>query len=89
MKAIIQSVAVIIIGFQMMNASKVLAEEAKVSKNVTQEVAEAEKLPPDQEKTEEGEASGNVEDCEPSNDSVDARDGVDKKNLDECEAMVK
>ncbi len=89
MKANIQNVAAIILSFQMMNASAVLANKETVPEGVKQEVIDAEKQPAEQEKTEQGEASGNVEDCEQSNDSGDKQYGVDKKNLDECEEMVK
>ena len=89
MKAIIQNVVAIILGFQMINASVVLADEEKVPESVTQDVAEAEKQPPEQEKTEEGEASGNVEDCEQPNDSGNAEDGVDQKDLDACKELIK
>ncbi len=89
MKANIQNVAAIILGFQMMNASAALADEEKVPESVTQDVVEAEKKSPEQEKREEGEASGNVEDCEQSNDSGDAEDGVDQKDLDACNELIK
>ncbi len=89
MKANIQNVAAIIISLQMINASSVLADEEKVPESVAQEVAETEKQPPEEEKTEEGEASGNVEDCEPAGHSGDSQDGVEKKNLDNCEELVK
>ncbi len=89
MKANIQNVVAIILGFQMMNASTVLADKEKVPESVTQDVAEAEKRPPEQEKTEEGEASGNVADCEHSNDSGDVEDGVDQKDLDACDELIK
>ena len=89
MKANIQNVAALIISCQMLNASIVLADEETVPENVTQEIIEDEKKQPEQEQTEEGEASGNVEDCELLVDSGDAQDGVDKKNLDKCDAMIK
>ncbi len=89
MKANIQNVAALIISCQMLNASIVLADEETVPENVTQEIIEDEKKQPEQEQTEEGEASGNVEDCELLVDSGDTQDGVDKKNLDKCDAMIK
>ena len=89
MKANIQIVAAIILSCQMLNTSTVLADEGKVTEKVTQEISEAEKKQSEKEKTEEGEASGNVEDCEQLVESGDAQDGVDKKDLDECEAMIK
>ena len=89
MRANIQNVAAIIISCQMLSASVVLADEEKVPEKVTQEIIEAEQKKPEKEKTEEGEASGNVEDCEQLVDSGDAQDGVDKKNLDKCDAIIK
>ena len=89
MRANIQNVAAIIISCQMLSASVVLADEEKVPEKVTQEISETEENRPENEKTEEGEASGNVEDCEQLVDSGDAQDGVDKKNLDKCDAMIK
>lgn len=89
MKANIQNVAAIIISLQMMSASLALADEEKVPESVAQEVAETEMQTPEQEKTEEGEASGNVEDCEPTNVSGDSGDPVEKKDLDECDELVK
>ena len=89
MKVNIQNVAAFIISCHMLNASVVLADEEKVPEKVVQEVIEAEEKKPEKEQTEEGEASGNVEDCEQLVDSGDAQDGVDKKNLDKCDAMIK
>lgn len=89
MRANIQNVAAIIISCQMLNATVVLADEEKVPEKVTQKIIKAEEKTPEKEQTEEGEASGNVEDCEQLVDSGDAQDGVDKKNLDKCDAMIK
>ena len=89
MKASIHNVAAIIISLQLMYTSSVLADEEKVPESVAQEVAETEKQPPEEEKTEEGEASGNVEDCEQANDAGDSQDSVEKKDLDNCDEMVK
>ncbi len=89
MKANTQIVAAIVLSCQMLNTTIVLADEGKVSEKVTQEIIEVEKKQPEKEQTEEGEASGNVEDCERLVESGDAQDGVDKKDLDECEAMIK
>ena len=81
--------AAISLGFIMLNASVVHAGEAEITEKVKQEVVQGEKQNSEQEKTEEGEASGNVEDCEQSNESARTQDGVDKKELDDCEALVK
>lgn len=89
MRVTIQKSAAIILGFYLMHASAVFAEDAKVPDSVTEEVVEAEKQTPEQEETEEGEASGNVEDCEPAHEADDAQEEVEEKNLDECEPMIK
>lgn len=89
MKGTIQNVAAIILSLQMMNTSAVLAQESKVPEITRQEVVDAEKQKPELEKTEEGEASGNVEDCEQTSESGVAQDSADKKDLDECKALIK
>ena len=89
MRPTIQYVAAVSFSVFMMTASTAFSDEDKVPEDVKQEVVEAEKQTPEAEKTEEGEASGNVEDCERSNKSDDPEDAVESKNLDKCEEMVK
>lgn len=89
MSVAIRNIAVVLLSALLMSISVVYADDSKVSESVKQEIIDAEKKKSEAEKSEEGEASGNIIDCEQTNESADAQDDVDNKDLDECEALIK
>lgn len=89
MRKTLLKAAAVILGLHMLNASVLHADEAKVPDKINQELRESEKMTPEQEKTEAGEASGNVEDCEQANESDDAVGSAENKDLDDCKVLVK
>ena len=70
-------------------AAPAWAQQEKVPEKVLESVVEAEKKSDAQEKTEIGEASGNISDCEPVSEGSSSSQAVDEKDLDECTPLVK
>ncbi|ASJ74297.1 hypothetical protein [Granulosicoccus antarcticus] len=84
-----KSLAAIIMSFQLLTISGLHAEDSKVPEKLKKEVVETETQTPEQEKSESGEASGNIKDCEKVNESDKAGDGVEQKDIDDCGALIK
>lgn len=84
-----KSITAIVMGLQLLSAQGLHAEGTKVPEKIAEEVIDAEKQTPEQEKSESGEASGNIRDCEQANESDKAGGDVMKKDIDDCGALIK